>query len=73
MVDDEDILTKIRSAIKHLEDIAGIDRENWLIIHEISPYSDTDDTYKIIDIIKEEPMFVSDSLDELLWNIQQMY
>jgi len=73
----DEILTKIREAIAYLEDIAGINRENWIIIHTISPYNYIPDSYRIIDVSKGysegDSMFVSDTLEDLLWKIEQMY
>lgn len=73
-LNNEELLDEIRVAIEHLEDIAGIDRENWLIIHEISPYSDIDDIYKVIDTKRGETItsFTADNLEDLLYNINQM-
>ena len=74
MLSDKELINEIRIAIDHLEDIAGIDKENWLIIHEISPYSDIDDIYKVIDTKREETItsFTADNLEDLLYNINQM-
>jgi len=69
----EETLLKVRLALSHLEDVSGMDRDDLLIIHTISPYDDIDDYYKIINVIKGNSMFVSDTLEDLLWNIQQMY
>ena len=77
MDSNDDTLTKIREVIAYLEDIAGIDRKNWLIIHTISPYDYIPDSYRIIDLSKGysegDSMFTSDTLEDLLWKLKQMY
>ena len=76
---DDEILIKIRDALAYLEDVAGINRKNLVIIHTISPYNYIPDSYRVIDLsniedyIEGESMFISDTLEDLLWRIEQMY
>lgn len=78
-MENDEILTRIRDALIYLEDIAGIDRKSLVIVHTISPYDHLPDSYRIIDLssvedyIEGESMFISDTLEDLLWRIQQMY
>ena len=78
MTNDE-MLVKVRNALAYLEDIAGMNIKNLVIIHTISPYDYIPDSYRIIDLsniedyMEGESMFISDTLEDLLWRIQQMY
>lgn len=70
---DNEIIEDIRYAMKHLAKIAGFDVDFFAIVHEISIYDEIEDEYKIIDRLKNETMFHADTLEGVLWNIQQMY